>query len=69
MRSSYLTDNTLKTKEDQGRWRRRVILLFWIGGYLYMLPMMREKDSWIIELAYWLDADIFLNPQWPSNTY
>lgn len=34
-----------------------------------MLPMMREKNSWIIELAYWLDTDIFLNPQWPSNTY
>lgn len=28
-----------------------------------------DEDSWVIELAYWLDTDIFLNPRWPSNTY
>lgn len=48
-----------------------MILLAQIGGCLCILAAMmnEEEDPWIIELAYLLHTDVFLNPQGPPHTY
>lgn len=42
-----------------------------LDGRLFIYATRDEREGRFManELAYCLDTDIFLNPQWPSKTY